>query len=212
MAKASFSTPIRGLLPSGAVSSPLRKFGEDRYLVQLAGQILNASDELSSAAAPDRRLHHWRADRRARCLPQRHHIPRCRTACLRPMTGRLSEAGWIAVCFDGCWSSPSTVPSRRSGLNTSDCVSRRRRGFAPRLGGRGSETGYQRRYFAEPESSRVALREWVLGADPVLAWLEEAVTIVIGNMPARVKKRASRTSVSEPPRPGRMAATRHPLP
>jgi hypothetical protein len=65
-AKASFSTPIRGLLPSGAVSSPLRKFGEDRYLVQLAGQILNASDELSSAAAP--------------------------------------EAGWIAVCFDGCWS------------------------------------------------------------------------------------------------------------
>jgi len=72
-------------------------------------------------------------------------------------------------------------------------------GFAPRLRGRGSETVYQRRYFAEPESSRVALREWVLGADPVLAWLEEAVTIVIGNMPARVKKRASRTSVSEPP-------------
>ena len=56
--KNQFLDPIRGLLPPGAVSSlPLGKFGEDRYIVQLAGKLLNASDELSSAAPdPDRRL------------------------------------------------------------------------------------------------------------------------------------------------------------
>jgi hypothetical protein len=31
-------------------SLPLGKFGEDRYVVQLAGKLLNASDELNSAA------------------------------------------------------------------------------------------------------------------------------------------------------------------
>jgi hypothetical protein len=68
--KNQFLDPIHGLLPPGAVSSlPLGKFGEDRYVVQLAGKLLNASDELSSAAPIQtdafKKNHHWRAEQGA---------------------------------------------------------------------------------------------------------------------------------------------------
>ena len=45
----------------------------------------------------------------------------------------------------------------------------------------------KQRHFTEPKSSREALRDWLLGADPVQAWLEEAVTVVLGKEASKVR-------------------------
>ena len=45
----------------------------------------------------------------------------------------------------------------------------------------------KRRYFAEPASSRVALSEWLLEADAVLAWIKEATQKVEGRDVAKIR-------------------------
>jgi hypothetical protein len=70
MAKTSFSTRSE-VCCRRAWYRPSRwvKFGKDRYVVQLAGKLLNASDELSSVAPIQtdafKKNHHWRAEQGA---------------------------------------------------------------------------------------------------------------------------------------------------
>ncbi len=48
---------------------------------------------------------------------------------------------------------------------------------------KGASRLIKKRHFTEPDSSKVALRDWLLGADPVQAWLDEGVTVVLEEAP-----------------------------
>jgi phage/plasmid-associated DNA primase len=52
---------------------------------------------------------------------------------------------------------------------------------------RGASRLIKQRHFTESDSSKAALRDWLLGADPVQAWLEDAVTVVLGKEAPKVK-------------------------
>jgi P4 family phage/plasmid primase-like protien len=192
--KSQFLDMIRGLLPPDATSSlPPGKFGEDRYVVQLASKLLNASDELSSASAiqsdafktiitgePTVGRDVYRSAMTFRPVAQHvfatNDLPTFRGGMDRGVLRRL-----LVVTFN------RTVPEDERIEHIGLRVAQEEPDLLLDWAVEGAKRLIRRRYFAEPESSRVALREWVLGADPVLAWLEEAVTIVLGNMPARVK-------------------------
>jgi P4 family phage/plasmid primase-like protien len=178
---------LRGLLPREAVAAlPLGKFGEDRYVVHLAGKLLNASDELSSAAAiasdafksvvtgePVIGRDVYRSAVTFRPVAQHvfatNDLPSFRGGMDRGVQRRL-----LVIPFDRTIPPDERVEhiGRRIVEEEMDLLLDWTVGGAARLIKRG--------YFSEPSSCKQALREWILGADPVLAWLEEGVTIVIG--------------------------------
>ncbi|MEE9126500.1 MAG: phage/plasmid primase, P4 family, partial [Planctomycetota bacterium] len=170
---------LRGLLPTGAVSSiaPAR-FGNRTFAVHLAGKQLNAPDELggSDAIASDQ-------------------FKQIVTG--EPLTAR--DVYRAAVEFRPQAQhvfATNTLPSFRGGFDNG--VRRRlmvlkfnrvipRHERVERIGQRvteeepdlvldwavqGAARLVRRGEYSEPDSSREELREWILVADPVVAWLE----------------------------------------
>lgn len=172
----------RLLLPPSAVSSlSPGKFGDERYIVQLAGRLLNACDELGSASA---------------IAGEQFKI----AVTGEPLTAR--EVYKAAVTFRSAalqMLSTNVLPSFIGGFDRG--IRRRllviefnrtipRNERIERIGQRiateesdallafaieGASRLIARRFFIEPPSSVTALRNWIFGADPVLGWFADRI-------------------------------------
>ena len=175
---------IREMLPIEAVSAvPLHRFGDDKYLVQLAGKFLNASDELASAKAigsesfklvitgdPVSARDVYRAAVHFRCAAQHvfatNHLPSFQGGMDRGVRRRLR-----VLTFN------RTIPEDARIPEIGRRICREEPDLALDFFVQGAGRLIRQGRFSEPPSSLFAEREWLVGTDPVLSWLEEAVVI-----------------------------------
>jgi len=172
----------RGLLPASAICSiSAARMGDERHVIGLVSKLLNASDELSSAAAiasdtfkaiitgepvDGRDVYKSRIDFRA--IAQ--HI--FATNTLPPFQGGMDrgvQRRVMVVTFNRIIPLEERIEAigRRIAEEEADLLLAWAVDGASRL--------IRQRNFTIPPSSRVALTDWILGADPVLAWLDECV-------------------------------------
>ena len=174
----------RGLLPPSAISSiTAARIGDEKHVIGLVGKLLNASDELSSAAAiasetfklaitgepiDGRDVYKSRVE--FRVVAQ--HI--FATNTLPPFQGGMDrgvQRRLLVLVFN------RTIPmeeriegiGRRIAEEEADLLLAWAIGGAIRL--------IRQRNFTIPPSSKQALMDWIFGADPVLAWLDECVEV-----------------------------------
>jgi putative DNA primase/helicase len=176
---------LRGLLPNEAVASiPAAKMGNERFLVGLVGKHLNASDELSGADAIAGDI--FKA-----------------AITGEPITGR--DVYRSAVTFRPVAQhvfATNTLPSFKGGMdrgvrrrllvlsfNRTIPEDDRVEGIGQRIGEEtasqllwwavaGASRLIRQRGFTMPPSSKAALHEWLIGADPVVAWIEARIEII----------------------------------
>lgn len=172
----------RGLLPASAISAlTAARMGDERHVVGLAGKLLNASDELSSSAAiasdtfkaiitgepvDGRDVYKSRIEFR----PVAQHV--FATNTLPPFQGGMDrgvQRRLLVVTFNRVIPENERVEAigRRIAVEEADCLLSWAIAGASRL--------IRQRNFTVPPSSKAALADWILGADPVLAWLDECV-------------------------------------
>ncbi len=172
----------RGLLPTSAISGlSAAKMGDERHIVGLAGKLLNASDELSSSAAivsdtfkaiitgepvDGRDVYKSRVEFR----PMAQHL--FATNTLPPFQGGMDrgvQRRLLVITFNRTIPEDERIEAigRRIALEEADHLLAWAVTGAMRL--------IRQRNFTTPPSSRVALVDWILGADPVLAWLDACV-------------------------------------
>jgi P4 family phage/plasmid primase-like protien len=187
---------IRGLLPEDAVSAiQLGKLGVDSFVCKLVGKLLNASDELTSAAAvasdafksvitgdfiTARDL--YRSSITFRPVAQ--HI--YATNALPSFNGGMDRGvlrRLIVILFNRIIPKTDQIEhiGRRIAKEETDLLIDWVVKGATRL--------VKQRKFVEPPSSVEALREWAYGSDIILAWLEECVEVVIGDYLPKVRTR-----------------------
>jgi phage/plasmid-associated DNA primase len=173
---------FRGLLPPGAVASiTAGKMGDERFLVGLVGRHLNAADELSGADAiasdvfkaivtgePVTGRDVYRPAVTFRPVAQNvfatNTLPTFKGGMDRGIQRRL-----LVVPFN------RTIPEdervENIGLRIAEEESNWLLGWAVA----GASCLIRQRGFTVPPSSKAALREWLLSADPVLAWIQACV-------------------------------------
>jgi P4 family phage/plasmid primase-like protien len=174
----------RSLLPEEAVASvTAASVGDERHIIGLVGKLLNASDELSSskAIASDR----FKA-----------------VVTGEPIEGRDVYASRIEFrCVAQHMFSTNTLPVFQGGMDRGvqrrllvipfnrmipdeKCIEK----IGLRIGQEeadllrawvvdGARRNMHNRRFSIPKSSKEALREWLYGSDPVLAWAAERVRV-----------------------------------
>jgi P4 family phage/plasmid primase-like protien len=172
----------RGLLPASAVSSVTAgRMGDERHVVGLIGKLLNASDELSSSAAiaseifktivtgepvDGRDVYKSRIEFRsiAQHIFATNNLPPFQGGMDRGVQRRL-----LVITFNRIIPVEERVEAigRRIASEEADLLLAWAVEGASRL--------IKQRNFTIPPSSKAALIEWILGADPVLAWLDECV-------------------------------------
>lgn len=174
----------RGLLPQTAISSvPAARMGDERHVIGLVGKLLNASDELSSSSAiasdtfkavvtgepiDGRDVYKSRLEFR----PIAQHI--FATNTLPPFQGGMDrgvQRRLLVITFNRVIPLQERVEGigRRIATDEADLLLTWAVQGASRL--------IRQRNFTIPPSSKVALTDWILGADPVLAWLDECVEV-----------------------------------
>lgn len=172
----------RGLLPASAISTlTAARMGDERHVIGLAGKLLNASDELSSSAAiasetfkaiitgepvDGRDVYKSRVEFR----PVAQHV--FATNTLPPFQGGMDrgvQRRLLVVTFNRVIPMEERVEAigRRIASEEADHLLVWAVEGASRL--------IRQRGFTLPPSSKAALTDWILGADPVLAWLDECV-------------------------------------
>lgn len=189
----------RGLLPASAISSvTAARMGDERHVIGLAGKLLNASDELSSSAAvasetfkavitgepvDGRDVYKSRVEFR----PVAQHI--FATNTLPPFQGGMDrgvQRRLLVITFNRVIPIEERVEAigRRIASEEADHLLAWAVQGASRL--------IRQRNFTIPPSSKVALTDWILGADPVLAWLDECAEVkpVIGGWPSITSRAA----------------------
>jgi putative DNA primase/helicase len=172
---------IRGLLPVSAASAiPLGKFSDDRFVCGLIGKLLNASDELTSAAAvasdafkqiitgePITSRDVYRSAVTFRPVAQHlyatNDLPSFKGGMDRGVQRRL-----LVLTFN------RTIPEEERIEHIGIRISTEEIDLLLDWAVKGAQRLLKQRYFTEPASSRVALQDWLYGTDPVLAWLEQA--------------------------------------
>ncbi len=191
----------RGLLPPSAISSvTAARMGDERHVIGLVGKLLNASDELSSSAAiasetfkavvtgepvDGRDVYKSRVEFR----PVAQHIFAANT--LPPFQGGMDrgvQRRLLVVTFNRVIPTAERVEAigRRIAAEESDHLLAWAVDGAARL--------IRQRNFTIPPSSKAALADWILGADPVLAWLDECVEMEIDNTPIPTREAYERFS------------------
>jgi P4 family phage/plasmid primase-like protien len=183
----------RGLLPPSAICSvTAARMGDERHIVGLAGKLLNASDELSSSAAiasetfkavitgepvEGRDVYRSRVEFR----PVAQHL--FATNTLPPFQGGMDrgvQRRLLVLTFNRVIPLEERVEhiGRRIASEEADLLLAWAVGGASRL--------IRRRTYTTPPSSKQALADWMHGADPVLAWLDECVEVrpIIDGHPA----------------------------
>jgi P4 family phage/plasmid primase-like protien len=191
---------FRGLLPPDAVTSiPAAKMGDERFLVRLVGKHLNASDELSGAEAiasevfkavvtgepvSGRDVYRSVVDFRsvAQNVFATNTLPSFKGGIDRGVQRRL-----LVLAFN------RTIPREERIANIGMRVAEEEADMLLTWAVAGASRLIRERAFTIPPSSKDALREWLLGADPVLAWIETCVEVADPNSSdweeARIKSR-----------------------
>lgn len=171
----------RGLLPKTAISSlTAARMGDDRHIIGLVGKLLNASDEVSPTAISSeifkrvvtgepvdgRDVYKSRIEFRsiAQNIFAANLLPPFQGGMDRGVQRRL-----LVITFN------RTIPieerieaiGRRVAAEEADLLLAWAIEGASRL--------IRQRNFTIPPSSKIALADWIFGADPVLAWLDECV-------------------------------------
>lgn len=177
----------RGLLPAEAVAAiPPGKFSDDKFVMDLAGKALNCADELSSAYAigsdsfkaiitgePITARSAYRNPSTFR--PKAQHIFAANV--LPPFNGGF-DAGvqrrLIVVPF--CRSIPRAERIEGIGARVAADETDLLLAFAVA----GASRLIERRHFNPPPSCQEALRSWILGADPVIAWAGDRIDFAAG--------------------------------
>lgn len=174
----------RGLLPTSAISSvTAARMGDERHVIGLVGKLLNASDELSSSSAiasetfkavitgepvDGRDVYKSRVEFRpiAQHLFATNHLPPFQGGMDRGVQRRL-----LVITFNRIIPIEERVEAigRRIAAEEADHLLAWAVEGASRL--------IRQRNFTIPPSSKVALIDWILGADPVLAWLDECAEV-----------------------------------
>jgi phage/plasmid-associated DNA primase len=165
--------------------------GDERHIVGLVGKLLNASDELSSAAAiasetfkavvtgepvQGRDVYKSRVEFRpvAQHLFATNNLPVFAGGMDRGVQRRL-----LVVQFNRVIPADERVEAigRRIAAEEADLLLAWAVDGAARL--------IRNRGFTMPDSSKAALKDWLYGADPVLAWLNERVEArpIVGDEP-----------------------------
>ena len=182
--KSQFLELFRSLVPPDSTSSiSPSKFQDDKHVIKLAGKVINCSDELSNADAISsdrfkaiitgepvsaRDVYKSAVD----FLPTAQHVyatnelPYFKGGLDRGVLRRLAVIG-----FNRTIPPDERVPGigRRIASEEADLLI----AFAVEGASRIIRNGT----FTEPESSQQELREWILGADPVAAWIEFACVV-----------------------------------
>ena len=175
----------RGLLPASAICSvTAARMGDERHIVGLVGKLVNASDELSSATAiasetfkavvtgepvQGRDVYKSRVEFRpvAQHLFATNTLPSFAGGMDRGVQRRL-----LVIQFNRVIPTEERIEAigRRIAEEEPDLLLAWAVDGASRL--------IRHRDFAIPESSKAALSDWLFGADPVLAWVDERVTVI----------------------------------
>jgi len=176
---------FRGLLPSEAVTSiPAAKMSDERFLVRLVGKHLNASDELSGAEAIasevfkavvtgepvcGRDVYRSGVDFRpvAQNVFAANTLPSFKGGMDRGVQRRL-----LVITFN------RTIPVAERLANIGKRVTEEEADILLTWAVAGASRLIRQREFTIPPSSKIALRDWLLGADPVLAWIHGCVEVV----------------------------------
>jgi P4 family phage/plasmid primase-like protien len=182
----------RGLLPPAAICSvTAARMGDERHIIGLVGKLLNASDELSSAMAiasetfkavvtgepvQGRDVYKSRVEFRpvAQHLFATNNLPVFAGGMDRGVQRRL-----LVIPFNRLIPTDERVEriGQRIAEEEADLLLAWAVDGATRL--------IRQHGFSMPESSKEALQDWLYGADPVLAWLNERVQVrpIIGDQP-----------------------------
>jgi putative DNA primase/helicase len=174
----------RGLLPSSAICSVTTgRMGDERHIIGLVGKLLNASDELSSAGAiasdtfkavvtgepvQGRDVYKSRVEFRpvAQHLLATNTLPAFAGGMDRGVQRRL-----LVIPFNRVIPTEERVEGigRRIAKEEADLLLSWAVDGARRL--------IRHREFSIPTSCKAALADWLYGADPVLAWLDDRVEV-----------------------------------
>lgn len=181
---------MRGLLPSSAVSAiTAAKMSDEKYIVGLAGKLLNATDELSGAAiASDtfktiitgeqvngRDVYKSSIEFR----PRAQHL--FATNILPPYKGGMDrgvQRRLLVVPFN------RTVPKSERIEHIGQRIGAEEPNLLLAWAIAGASRVICNRAFSEPLSCKQALREWVCKADAVQAWIEVAIEAAPGHCTA----------------------------
>ncbi len=173
----------RGLLPPGAICSvPAGRMGDERHIVGLVGKLLNATDELSAVAiASDtfksvvtgepvegRDVYKSRVEFRsmAQNLFATNNLPPFLGGMDRGVQRRL-----LVIPFN------RTIPIEERVENIGRRIAEEEADLLLAWAVYGASRLVRQRNFSIPASCKQALADWIFGADPVLAWLDECVEI-----------------------------------
>lgn len=173
----------RGLLPASAICSvPAARMGDERHIIGLVGKLLNATDELSAAAiASDtfksvvtgepvegRDVYKSRVEFRsvAQNLFATNKLPPFQGGLDRGVQRRLLVVPFNRTIPIG---ERITMIGKRIAADEPDLLLTWAVDGASRLVRQGN--------FTIPASCREALADWILAADPVLAWLNECTEV-----------------------------------
>lgn len=170
---------IRGLLPPNAASAiPLGKFNDNTFVCGLRGKLLNASDELTSAAAvssdtfkqiitgePITARDVYRPAVTFRPMAQHiyatNDLPSFKGGMDRGVQRRL-----LVLQFN------RTIPEDERVEHIGALIASQETDLLLEWAVNGARRLLKQKRFTEPDSSKLALKEWIYGADPVLAWIE----------------------------------------
>ena len=174
----------RGLLPLSATASlPAARMGDERHVIGLIGKLLNASDELSSSAAISSEI--FKAivtgepidgrdvyKSRIEFRPLAQHI--FATNTLPPFQGGMDrgvQRRLVVIPFNHVIPLEERIESigQRIAIEEADLLLEWAVEGASRL--------IRQRNFTIPESCKASLTDWVFSADPVLAWLDQCVSV-----------------------------------
>ncbi len=173
----------RGLLPPGATCSlPAAKMNDEHHIVAMAGKLLNASDELSPAAIasdtfksvvtgePIQGRDVFKSRIEFRCIAQNlfatNHLPSFKGGVDRGVQRRLLLIPFLR-----------SIPSDERIEGIGKRIAKEEPDILLAWAVEGASRLIQNRNFSVPASCQVALAEWLLSEDPVLAWIEACVEV-----------------------------------
>jgi P4 family phage/plasmid primase-like protien len=178
---------MRGLLPPSAVSAiTAAKMSDERYVVGLAGKLLNATDELSGAAIASDTFKTIITGEQVNgrdvyksCIefcPHAQHM--FATNVLPPYKGGMDrgvQRRLLVVPFN------HTVPKAERVEHIGKRIGAEEADLLLAWAVAGASRVIRNRAFSEPQSSKSALREWVCKADAVQAWIEIGIEAAPGH-------------------------------
>lgn len=170
-------------MPTSAICSvPAAKMGDERHVVESIGKLLNASDELSIEAIASntfksivtgdpiqgRDVYKSRVEFRsvAQNLFSANRLPSFKGGVDRGVHRRL-----LLIPFG------RTIPIEERIEEIGKRISTDEPDLLLAWAVQGAARLIRQRNFSIPESCRLALQEWVLGEDPVWAWIDACVSV-----------------------------------